>query len=415
MTAPPPNPSPVPSNDTSVAPAPDATGYRVGVMTMEVEADRPDAFAGLVRSAVDRFDATLAGTAGVSVKLLAFRGPHMTPAEGAYRPLDFLRVGMTEKLERRVHFLLIVTEVDLAATAFTYTVALPSRLTNVAVISTKRLDPAYRGEEPDAAAAAANLTALLRHCFGHLLNLPHHPDPANVMYDFAGVDELAAMTDLTEAQRSRIGRNLPREARERATANRAGRLARWGFALRITGANAAGIVAAALRANPIRLLGRLPTLVTTALSVLLVLFFSPEPWDVGSTVELYQLALFSAVAVLGATAALYRAFAFGAARDRGRALSESAVVTAAATMLSLGATMALLFVLLAGLVWLGSSTIFPRKLMETWPTVDPAVRTADHLKLSLFVAAIATLAGSLGGRADSRDLVRGVLFVDEET
>ena len=59
--------------------------------------------------------------------------------------------------------------------------------------------------------------------------------------------------------------------------------------------------------------------------------------------------------------------------------------------------------------------MFPRKLMGTWPTVDPAVRTADHIKLSLFVASVATLAGSLGGRADSRDLVRGVLFVDEET
>jgi hypothetical protein len=47
--------------------------------------------------------------------------------------------------------------------------------------------------------------------------------------------------------------------------------------------------------------------------------------------------------------------------------------------------------------------------------VDPAVRPIDHLKLSLFVAALGLLAGSLGGRADSKDLVRRVLFVDEET
>jgi hypothetical protein len=42
------------------------------------------------------------------------------------------------------------------------------------------------------------------------------------------------------------------------------------------------------------------------------------------------------------------------------------------------------------------------------------VRTLDHAKLSIFVAALGVLAGSLGGRADSRDLVRSVLFVDEE-
>jgi hypothetical protein len=96
-------------------------------------------------------------------------------------------------------------------------------------------------------------------------------------------------------------------------------------------------------------------------------------------------------------------------------LSESAVVTAAATVLSLFLTMLLLFSLFVGLTFLGTITVFPQKLMETWPTVDPAVHTIDHLKLSLFVAALGLLAGSLGGRADSKDLVRRVLFIDEET
>ncbi len=77
--------------------------------------------------------------------------------------------------------------------------------------------------------------------------------------------------------------------------------------------------------------------------------------------------------------------------------------------------MLLLFALFVGLTYLATISIFPRKLMETWPTVDPAVRPLDHLNLSLFVAALGILAGSLGGRADSKDLVRGVLFVDEET
>ncbi|NJL88071.1 MAG: hypothetical protein HC886_22230 [Leptolyngbyaceae cyanobacterium SM1_1_3] len=77
--------------------------------------------------------------------------------------------------------------------------------------------------------------------------------------------------------------------------------------------------------------------------------------------------------------------------------------------------MLLLFVVFMGLTYLGTITIFPRKLMETWPTVDPAVRTLDHVKVSLFVAALGVLAGSLGGRADSKDLMRTVLFIDEET
>ena len=175
------------------------------------------------------------------------------------------------------------------------------------------------------------------------------------------------------------------------------------------------IAHAVARANPLRLATRLPTLITAALSVIIVVFFSPEMWDVASTVELYQLVLFSGVSVAVATFVLYRAFAFGAPLRRGRRLAESSVVTGAATLLSLTLTTLLIFTAFAALAYLGIITIFPRQLMESWPTVDPAVRTLDHVKLSLFVAALGTLAGSLGGRADSRDLVRGVLFTDEET
>ena len=169
------------------------------------------------------------------------------------------------------------------------------------------------------------------------------------------------------------------------------------------------------RANPLRLVTQLPTMVTAALSVLIFLFFTPDMWDVASTVDLYQIVIFSAVAVVASTVVLYRAFAFGGVAGRGRVLAESTVVTSAATALCLLLTMALLFAAFALATYGGVVTIFPRKLMETWPTVDPAVRFLDHVKLSLFVAGLGLLAGSLGGRADSQDLVRAVLFVDEET
>ena len=400
----------MPDAAPQVPPAGSDGGYAVGVMTMAVEGSAPDRFRRRVEAATRSFEQTIAGALGVRVELIAFRGPHLTPADGGYSPLDFLRIGMTEKLERGVQFLLVVTEVDLAADTFSYTVALPSRLTNTAVVSTKRLDPAFWGEDADEPRAEGNLATLLLHSFGHLLNLPHDPDPGNVMYDFAGVDDLPAMRTLTDAQRDRLRRALPREAHERTARDR-----HAAFVLHTLWRNRRGIAGAVLRANPVRLLARLPTMVTAALSVLIVLFFSPEIWDVASTVETYQLAAFSAVAVGVATAVLYRAFAFGGVLGRGRVLAESTVVTSAATALCLLATILLLFGLFAGLIWLGTATVFPRKLMATWPTVDPAVRTADHLKLSLFVAALGTLAGSLGGRADSRALVRGVLFVDEET
>jgi len=388
----------------------DQREYVIGVMLVDVEGKNSDRFHRLVEQAVQAFDDALATALGLQVELIAFAGPHMAPTAGAYAPFDFLRIGLTEKLERKVHFLLIVTEVDLAATTLSYTLALPSPLTNVAVVSTKRLDPAFWGGEPNDARLVQRLTTLLLHSFGHLLNLPHVDDADNAMYDLLEVQDLDAMDQLTEPQRERMRRALPLEAHERTSRHH-----HWRFALQTLVRDWRSIARAVARANPLRLVTRLPTMITAALSVIIVVFFSAEVWDVGSTVELYQLAMFSVAAVLGATAVLYRSFAFGGMLSRGRVLAESAVVTGVATALCLFLTMLLLFSLFVGLTYLGTATIFPQKLMETWPTVDPAVRPIDHLKLSLFVAALGLLAGSLGGRADSKDLVRGVLFVDEET
>ena len=387
--------------------------YSIGVMTMEAEGRDTEVFERVTRAATEALDRELAKALGVRVELQKFSGPHLVPAGGAYAPLDFLRIGMAEKLERDAHFLLIVTEVDLAATSLSYTLALPSQLTNVAVVSTKRLRPGFWGEPPDERLVVDRLTTLLLHCFGHLLNLGHDPDPTNAMHDAEGVEALAAMREFTATQRAEMLRVLPHEAHERTV--HGGRLDR----LRFTGAtlwrDRGSITRAVRRANPLRLLGRLPTMITAAASVLLVIFFSPEPWDVGSTVELWQLLVFSVFAVLGATAVLYRSFSLGGVVGRGRVLAESSVVTAAAVALSLALTMALLFGMFVMVSYLSAWSFFPRKLMETWPTVDPATRPLDHLKLSLFVAGLSLLAGSLGGAADRRDLVRGVLFLDEET
>ena len=391
-----------------------AEEYAVGIMTMDVEARDSGSFRALVDAAVDRLDGTLTGDLGLRTDLFAFAGPHLTPGAGAYAPLDFLEIGIAEKLERKLPFLLIVTEVDLSSSSLAYTLALPSQLTNVGVVSTKRLDPGFWGDDSDPEAAVQRLTVLLTHTFGHLLNLRHVDDPTNAMYPVEGVEDLDRMGTLTDAQRARIGRMLPREAHE-ATASGTGRVVRIAFTLQMLVADAGSIARAVVRANPFRLASRMPTMIAAGLSVIIVLLFSAETWDVASAVSTGQVVLFSVVSFAAAAFVLYRAFAFEALLGRDRRLAESTVVTSAATIASLGLTLLVLFVAFAGLMYVGVITVFPEQLMETWPTVDPATRTLDHVKLSLFLAAMGVLAGSLGGRSDSRDLVRGVLFLNEES
>lgn len=384
--------------------------FTLGVMTMEVEGRSSERFAAVVAHAVSLLDAALASEPRLRTRTMAFEGAHLTPGAGVYAPLDFLEIGLAEKLERRLPFLLIVTEVDLASSSLAYALALPSQLTNIAVLSTRRLDPAFWGDAPNPERMAARLAALMLHCFGHLNGLSHASDPANAMYLIEGVEDLDAMTALDADQIARIGRSLPREARERSA--RTGRLR---FALAILAADAGAILRAVARANPFRLLATMPTMLAAALSVIVVLLFSAETWDVAASVSIAQIATFSVMCLASAAFVLYRAFAFDALLGRDRRITESGIVTMAATILSLLLTLMLMFALFGGLMYLGILTVFPERLMATWPGDGEATTALDHLKLSLFLAAMGVLAGSLGGRSDSRDLVRGVLFITEET
>ncbi len=376
---------------------------------MEVEGRDSTSFKKLVARAVERFDGMLAHEPQLRTATFVFEGPHLTPGAGTYAPLDFLEIGLAEKLERKIHFLLIITEIDLSSSSLAYTLALPSQLTNIGVISTKRLNPDFWGDAPNAEVASARLTSLMLHTFGHLLNLQHEQPPTNIMHAIESVEDLDCMTVLEPEQIEAMREILPREAHEDST--RTGRVA---FILKVLIKDARAITRAIGQANPLRLLTKMPTMIAAALSVIVVLLFSTETWDVASAVSVSQLVLFSSVSIVAALFVLFRAFAFDVLLSRDRVLTESTVVTASATILSLLFTLLLMYAFFVGLMYVAIVTVFPERLMESWPTVS-ATNPLDHVKLSMFLASMGVLAGSLGGRSDSRDLVRGVLFITEET
>ncbi len=386
------------------------TSFIVGVMKMEVEGRDSSAFESIVAKAVVKLDAAFAREPRLKTQTMAFTGPHLTPGAGNYAPLDFLEIGLAEKLERDLPFLLIVTEVDLSSSSLAYTLALPSQLTNIAVLSTRRLSPEFWGDPSDQDLAASRLAALMLHSFGHLLDLDHEMDRANVMYALEGVEDLDAMTQLSDRQFEFIGRVLPREAREKST-----RTNRTRFVVRTLMTDAPAIARAIVQANPFRLLTKMPTMLAAALSVIVVLLFSAETWDVATAVSVPQIALFSIMCLGAAAFVLYRAFAFDALLSRDRRITQSSIVTTTATILCLFLTLLVMFVFFGGLMYLVIISVFPGPLMTSWPSNNAATTVLDHAKLSLFLAAMGVLAGSLGGRSDSRDLVRGVLFITEDT
>lgn len=384
--------------------------YKVGIMRVPIEEETNGRLADIVDRAVDDIRHTLTEELKLEIELFEFEGPHLLPEEGGYSPFGFLELGLAEKLERDIHFLLIVSEVGLSTSNLSYVLAFPSQLTNVGIMSIKRLSPSFWGHEPDRTVTASRLATLMLHTFGHIVNLPHSDDRTNVMAQIGRVSDLDAMDEFTADQLHRIRKNMPREAREDVQEGK-----RVPFVVAHLLQDWHAILTALVQANPFRLITRLPTMLAAAGSAIVVLFFSAEVWDVASSMGWVQLTLFALFAVLVGTFVLYSAFSFGPLIDRRRMISESTVVTIAATQLTLFVTMVLSFLLFALLAYVGAITIFPNSLMSAWTTADPVSTQAHQLEASLFVAASGVLAGSLGGRADSRRIVRSILFLNEET
>jgi predicted Zn-dependent protease len=381
--------------------------YYIGVMMTPIQAPGQE-FRRVVERSAQKVEEYLAQhVPQLRIDVFEFMGPHLLPSRGGYNPLELLQLGVVEKIERRPNFLLVVTEVEISSQLTTYAIALPSPLTNVGVISIKRLDPAFWGDPADTDVTARRLTGLMLHTIGHLLNLNPHDSPDNIMYRFDDLQNLEQMREITDHQNQAMQHALPVEARDKMAKPPARRLVlRWLLT------NSGSIWRTVVRANPFKLAIAMTTMITAAFSLMIVIFFSAEIWDVGSTVELYQFGLFSLAAIVIATLVVYRAYPLRTVATRTRRVSESLVVTNTATLLTLFLTMLVLYTAFWVLTYLGILLFFPRTLMETWPTVDPAVRTLDHVKISTFIAAMGTLVGSLGGRVDNQGVMRKILFLD---
>ncbi|MGB3852421.1 MAG: hypothetical protein WA958_20825 [Tunicatimonas sp.] len=382
----------------------------VGIMKIDVTGGDARSLSNLTQQATRQFAQVVRREARLTIKSLSFDEPNLTPDEHGYRALDFVQIGINEKTERRLAFLLIITEVEIAAASLSYLLALPSHLTNVAIISTRRLADYGSADIQDQSLMTERLSTLMLHCFGRLLNLGYHPEKTNYMTKIEVPDDLDTMDRFTEPQFDHMARNLPREANDRFSRGN-----KFSFVLRQTARNLPRIVRGAIRANQLRIATKLPTMIATALSVIIILIFGGETWDFAASVSYGQLAAFVGASFVAATFVLYRAFSFRLVSTRHGNTSESSVVTAGATYLALVLTLVCLFILFSLLMYGVVVFVFPDPLMSTWTSDQDGSSFEAHMRLITFLAAVGVLSGSLGGSADSRSVIRNVLFAVDET
>lgn len=368
------------------------------------------AFNDLTAAATATFSQIVQQNLAVQVESFSFAGPSLNSSENGYLALDFIQIGINEKTERKLAFLFIITDVEVAAASMSYLLALPSQITNVAVISTRRLIAYGEDSTPKPALRTERLVSLMLHCFGRLLNLNYADKPTNYMARVQVPDDLDTMRHFTNTQYQQMSKNLPREANDRYSEG-----SKFAFIMWHAFGNLPRILRGAIRANPLRIATKLPTMIATALSVIIVLIFGGETWDFAASVSYSQLMIFVAASFLAATFVLYRAFSFRLVSTRRGQTSESSVVTAGATYVALMLTLIYLFFMFGVLMYGVVVFVFPDPLMSTWTSDKDGATFAAHMRLAAFLAAVGILSGSLGGSADSRSVVRNVLFAADET
>lgn len=389
----------------------------LGIMQLRIAGHKDDAMPAvddLMAAAEIRFTESVSENLPIEVHTFSVTGSSLTPHDNGYQALDFIQIGINEKTERKLAFLLIITDVEIAAASMSYLIALPSQLTNVAVISTRRLITHEQNLHLQEKHRAQRLTAMMLHCFGRLLNLRYVDEPTNYLAQVQRAEDLDNMQHFSSDQYQQMRKNLPKEANDRYSKSNK-KSNKLSFIIRNTLSNVPRILRGAIRANPLRIATKMPTMIATALSVIIVLIFSGETWDFAASVSYKQLAVFMMASFLAANFVLYRAFSFRLISTRQGQTSESSVVTAAATYLALVLTLVCLFIMFGVLMYGVVVFVFPDTLMSTWTSDKDGATFGAHIRLVAFLASVGVLSGSLGGSVDSRSVVRNVLFAADET
>jgi len=392
-----------------------ATDLRVdvGVLVAHAPATDPDRLRSFAtRAAEDAVD-ELAAATDVSWRFYLEASAPL-PDHDRRRASEFLDRATHRMVEGPYDLVVVVTDVPLLSKKERFVPGLASPLSRVAVLSTRDLLSAPRGQPRrslDDEAVRWNTATLLVHLLGHVLGA-RHGDGEGVMEPFRFDPQRRAVPSFdadVEQYLHRMAGEIPAEqARPR------GAVERLAFHARSAARNPGQILRALANSRAPLLPLSLPKLSTAALTPTLVIVFSAESWDVGFHMADVTAGLFAVVSVLAA--ALYLLFVQNLSfpRKRHRVVTEHTALVNVTVFLVLLLAMVGLFALVLGIILVIEVAVFPANLMSNWPSLeDPAVGFVDLLRTAAFISTIGVLSGALAGGLENRLIVSNLaLFPD---
>ncbi len=341
--------------------------------------------------------------------------PVRLPDHDRRRPSEFLDRAAHRMVEGPYDLVVVVTDVPLVSSRERFVPGLASPLARVAVVSTRHLRRAPRGEplRPlDDAAVRWNAATLLVHLIGHGLGARHRDADGGVMEPFRFEPDRRAVPSFdadVEERLHRIAGELPA-----AEASPRGAMGRLAFHARCAARNPGQMAQALVNSRAPMLPLSLPRLSTAAVAPTLVIVFSAESWDVGFHLGNVTAGLFAAGSVVAAAGYLVFAQRLTFPRERHELVTEHTALVNVTVFLVLVLAMIGLFALVWAVILVIELAVFPPNLMSNWPSLeDPAVGVVDLVRTGAFISTIGVLSGALGGGLESRTIVSHLtLFLD---
>jgi hypothetical protein len=325
----------------------------------------------------------------------------------AKRPADFLDEASMSMAEGPFDMIVVLTDVMLVARERKVQAGVASPTARIAVLSTRQLVATHRGEplrELESPAVVTNGAALLLHLAGRIAGLAPDSD-SQVMRRFEFRENRRSLPPFSASEQARLaatGARLP-ERELRGEARLAALVFHALMALRHPGQTLKPL----WRNRALLLPLSLPGLATAAVAPSFLLVFTAEIWDVGLGMSNLVAAAYAGLSILGAALFLARVQSLFLPRKKRNVLTEHLAVANTTIFLSVLLACIGLFLMVAALMLVIETWVFPAGLMQTWPTLEqPVIGFADKLRLAAFIATIGVTTGALAGGLENRAIMR---------
>jgi len=390
------------------------SGVDVGVLVVRAPGTDPDRLRSFAERAAEDAVDELASATDVTWRFYLEHGTRLADHDRR-RPSEFLDRATHRMVEGPYDAVVVVTNVPVVSSRERFVPGLASPLARVAVVSTRNLRSAPRGEPRrplDGAAVRWNGATLLVHLVGHVLGARHRDADGGVMEPFRFRPERRSVPPMD----ADVGTALRRIARETsaAEARPRGTVSRLAFHAWSAARNPLRVAGALVNSRAPLLPLSLPKLSTAAVTPTLVIVFSAESWDVGFHMSNATAGLFAVASVLAAAAYLLFAQNLSFPRKRHRVVTEHTALVNVTVFLVLVLAMGGLFALVGAVILVIELAVFPPNLMSNWPSLEnPSVGLVDLVRTSAFISTIGVLSGALAGGLESRTIVSHLtLFLD---